>query len=461
MKISFLGGANDVTGSCYLVETASGSFLVDCGFFQGERFCSKKNEQAFPFDPATLSAVFVTHAHYDHTGRLPLLVRRGYKGPIFATAPTKALSEAILHDAFNLMSEEARDCGGLRIYEKDHLTQAMAQFRGVNYRTSFSPIPNVHATFYNAGHILGSSFLSLEISEAGETTRVIFSGDIGNDDIPILPSTEPIPRADIVVCEATYGDRDHTPAGTRNNDLETFVNLIIGRGGTLLIPAFSIERTQELLYALDELVDAGRLPKRLEIYLDSPLAIQATKVYREFAHELEFDRSIKTSIDQDFFVFKGLKEALSVDASMAINNHKGPKIIIAGSGMMNGGRVMHHAKRYLGDEKAGVLLIGYQAEGTLGRSVQEGVAKVKVLGDMIPLKATVQTLDSFSAHGDRGKIARWLKPKEGNLQQIILVHGEDKAKTAFAEMLKPLFKDVSIVIPKEGETLTLPTRKTP
>ncbi len=450
MKLSFYGGVEGVTGSCSLLELQDATFVIDCGFFQGEQFCSTSNYDEFTFDPTLVDAVFLTHAHYDHTGRIPLMVKQGYRGPFFCTPPTLSLVKLILEDAYHLMVTESRECGREPLYEHKDLEQAFSQLTAMNYHTAFSPKGRTQVMFWNAGHILGSAFISMDVPGSG---RIVFSGDLGNDDVPILPSTEPIHRADYIVTETTYGDRDHEPSANREDALKTFLSEILGNGGTVLIPAFSIERTQELLYALDHLVDMGEIPD-VPIYLDSPLAIKATEVYRHFKHYLEFDRPILESPDHDFFSFKGLKETLTVDQSKSINENEGAKIIIAGSGMMNGGRILHHLKRYLHNPTAGVLIIGYQAEGTLGRKIQDGAKEVIVDGETIAVKARITSLDSFSAHADRGKIRRWLKPEEGGVKRIFLVHGENNAKDAFRTFLGEHF-EANIEIPDQGASFDL------
>lgn len=457
MKLSFHGAVREVTGSCFLIETQSANLMVDCGFFQGERFCGTKNYEAFDFDPKIVDAVVITHAHYDHTGRLPLLVKEGFTGKIFATPPTIALAKLVLEDAFRIMYDEARKCGTEPLYEKHHLEEVFQRFTGMNYHTTFSPAGKPKVMFHNAGHILGSCYISVDIPagemHSGQEARFVFSGDLGNDDVPILPSTEVLRKADYVITESTYGNRDHSPTDEREDVLKAFIKKVVDRGGVAMIPAFSLERTQELLYAIDALVDRGELP-RVPIFLDSPLAIKSTAVYRHFKTYLEFDRPILDSPDKDFFSFKGLKETLSVDESKSINEHHGPKIIIAGSGMMSGGRIMHHLKRYLPNEQSGLLIIGYQAVGTTGRAIQDGAEIVTIDGEKIPVKAEIQTMDSFSAHGDRSKVRRWLQPQEGPAKKVFLVHGDEEVKPEFSKYLKEQIPG-EVIVPEFQQGFTL------
>lgn len=436
MRVTFYGATESVTGSCFLVETSSAKLLVDCGAVQGERMCSKTNLEAFPFDPASIDAVLVTHAHFDHTGRLPKLVRDGFQGKIFLTAPTKSLAQIVLEDSLTIMRENAAKCGDAMPYEDGDLAEAMARMTGVGYHTEFEAGRHVRAMFHDAGHILGSSYISLDIpgdeTASGNDMRIVFSGDIGNDNVPILPDTDTLDHADIVVCESTYGGKDHDAVERRGIALADYANRVIGRGGTLLIPAFSVERTQELLYELDLLLEAGAIPK-VPIYLDSPLAIKATEIYRHFKSYLLFDHP--ASQDGDFFSFKNLRETLTMQESVLIDNDRRPKIVIAGNGMMTGGRILRHLQQHLGDPKSGVLIIGFQAPYTLGRQIQDGAKEVMVHDKKVAVAASVASIEAFSAHGDRAKLARWLHPTSGNVPKVFLTHGELPTKEKFAAYL--------------------------
>lgn len=438
MQLSFHGAVEEVTGSCFLLTTATAKILVDCGMKQGERMCVMRSMDPFGFDVKTLKAVVVTHAHFDHTGRLPELVKLGYTGPIYMTAPTKALTDIILEDSLKIMKENADRCGDPVPYGPEDKQKAMKQVQGIGYHTEFEVAPGVKVMFHDAGHILGSAFVSLDVTEGEGTSkqvkRIVFSGDIGNDHTPILPETEAIQSADVVVCESTYGDRIHEPAETRKTLLAEFAKKILGRGGSLIIPAFSIERTQELLYELDLLLADKKIPA-VPIYLDSPMAIRATEVYRHFKQYLHFDHPMLGS-DQDFFSFPTLRETMSSDESKLINDDKRGKIIIAGNGMMTGGRVLHHLKRYVSDPLSGVLIVGYQAKGTLGRRILDREKTVRIYGEEYPVKIEMLAIGAFSAHGDKDKLTRWLHPEEGEIKQVYLVHGENPVKELFAGHLR-------------------------
>jgi metallo-beta-lactamase family protein len=456
MKLSFHGAVEEVTGSCFLLETSKAKVLVDAGMKQGERMCVLRSLDPFGFDVSTLDAVVVTHAHFDHTGRLPELIKLGYRGPIYMTAPTKALVDIILEDSLKIMKENAEKCGDPVPYGPEEKQLAMSLVQGVGYHTEFEVAPGVEAMFHDAGHILGSSFISLDVEERimpdGKPMRFVFSGDIGNDNVPILPETEAIHRADVVVCESTYGNSIHDPAATRKIKLAEYAEKVLKRGGTLIIPAFSIERTQELLYEFDTLLLDKKIPP-VPIYLDSPMAIRATEVYRHFMQYLRFDHPVMGP-DKDFFSFPSLKETMSTEASKLINEDKRPKIIIAGNGMMTGGRVLHHLKRHIEDPLSGVLVVGYQARGTLGRKILDREKTARIYGKEFKVRADVLSIEAFSAHGDKEKLLRWLHPEEGKIAKIFLVHGENPVKDAFAEYLR---KNLSseIIIPRLAQTFEL------
>lgn len=447
MHLSFHGANNEVTGSCHLLTTkdANGKdcrILIDCGMFQGERMCGDKNKVAFGFDPKSIDAVFVTHPHADHTGRLPKLITEGYTGPIYMAEPCLSLTKIVLKDAFHIMSENADKCGDDILYSKEDLDILESRCTGVSYHQQITVAPGVTVMLHDAGHVLGSAFVSVD----AEGKRVVFSGDVGNDDVPILPDTEAISHADVVVCEATYGHRVHEPPTERATKLRSAVEKTIGAGGVLLIPAFSIERTQELLYEIDLMLRDYKT--NIPIFLDSPMAIRATEVYRHFKQYLSFDTPILSESDRDFFTFPNLRETLTVDESKHINEVPAPKIIIAGSGMMSGGRIMHHLKRYLPDSKSCVLIIGFQAYGTLGRQLYEGAKKVKIYGETITVHSTVAAIGAFSAHADMHKLTRWLKPESGIIpQKIFLVHGDPEAKVVFATHLRHNLQ-TEVIIPE-------------
>jgi metallo-beta-lactamase family protein len=450
MRLTFHGGVEDVTGSCFLLETSKGKLLIDCGMHQGERMCSKKNLEPFAFTPGHISSVVVTHAHFDHTGRTPDLVKQGYAGKIFMTPPTKALTQIVLEDSVRVMAENAKKCGDPVPYEADDLSAMLEQVVTVPYHHVIELFEGVTAEFFDAGHILGSSFVRIIATDGEQTKSFIFSGDIGNDDVPILPDTEDRPETDIVVCEATYGGGEHEPTSMREAKLAEFVKKVIGRGGTVLLPAFSVERTQEILFALDQLLQRGEIP-HVPMYLDSPLAIKATALYRHFSEYLSFTHPAAPGKDDDWFRFPTLTETASVDASKQINEDDRPKVIIAGNGMMTGGRIMHHLAKYVDDEKTGILIVGYQAKYTLGKTIQGGAKEIRIFGEPHEVRATVETIDAFSAHGDQKKLTRFIRGVGALPKTVFLVHGETETKEKFAEHLRTVL-GVTVEIPHIEQT---------
>jgi metallo-beta-lactamase family protein len=437
MRISFHGAAREVTGSCHHFEVKDTSgkvrqILFDCGMFQGEQMCGSKNADVFGFDPKLIEAVFISHAHADHTGRLPKLIAGGFTGSIYMVEPCIGLSKLVLEDAYHIMKEDAKRCGSSILYELDDLKGVFDRIQPVSYHQEIDVAPGVSVMFHEAGHVLGSAYISID----AEGKRLVYSGDIGNDRVPILPETEPISRADVVICESTYGDRTHEGTEQRSSLLKEAIDLVIRDRGVLMIPAFSIERTQELLYAIDQLLQT-ELKTHIPIFLDSPMAIRATELYRHFKSYLKFDAPILAQPDLDFFSFPNLRETLTTDESKAINDTQAPFIVIAGSGMMSGGRIMHHLRHHLPDAKSRVLVIGYQAAGTLGRRIYEGAKSVRIYGKEVEVRAKVSAIGAFSAHGDQDKLTRWLAPEDGQTpKKIFLVHGDREVEEVFATHLR-------------------------
>ena len=421
--------------------------------FQGEH--PEWNREPFGFTPSEIAAVLVTHPHADHTGRLPKLVKEGFEGMIYMPEACRPLSRLVLEDAAHLIAEEAKDALEDPLFDMEDVALAFERVQSVGYHHAIEILPGVTAMFHEAGHVLGSAFISIDMEgrHGGEPgRRIVFSGDIGNDNVPILPDTEVLHKADIVVCEATYGDRVHEGSDVRRADLKACIETTVREQGVLLIPAFSIERTQEVLYEINQIL-LNDLQTDVPIYLDSPMAIKATQTYRDFKAYLRFDDPVLSDPDRDFFSFPNLRETLSKDESKAINFAPAPKIIIAGSGMMSGGRIMHHLLRYLSKPSTTLLVIGYQAKGTLGRTIQDGANEVRIFGERVNVKAKIKEIHSFSAHGDRDKLTRWLYPTEGGIpKKIILVHGDAEQKIAFKEHLEKEL-GTEVLIPAFGETI--------
>ncbi|MBI5729454.1 MAG: MBL fold metallo-hydrolase [Candidatus Magasanikbacteria bacterium] len=432
MKITFYGAAGGVTGSCSLLEAEGQRFLVDCGMFQGDEELEKKNLDPLLFDPTTLTAVFVTHAHLDHVGRLPLLMKGGFTGHFYATPPTVELAELIMEDALGVMTYDHKKMGKPIIYDEMHIAGVMEAFKAVEYDTPLA-VGGMTVTFRDAGHIFGSAFIEFE----AEGKRVVFSGDVGNVKVPILRDTEALPaKLDALICESTYGDRLHESSATRQEFIERLVSEAIGRGGVVMIPSFSLERTQELIYDLNDLIERKHKLAHVPIFLDSPLAIDALKVYRKYSRYYDEEATRYFKEGDDMFTFPGLTPTYTRDESMKINHTPGPKIIIAGAGMMNGGRIVHHALRYLSDAHNTLLLIGYQSKGTLGRRIMDGQSPVRILGENVPVHCQVKMIGALSAHGDQNKLLGWIgtaKPR-----RVFLNHGDPAAKVALAKKLGEL-----------------------
>lgn len=446
MNISFYGAAGEVTGSCSLLQSDDRRILVDCGLFQGRDFSENRNSEDFGFDPTSLSAVIITHSHLDHIGRLPILSKQGYNGPVFATPPTVDLVRLVLDDAFSVMTYNAKKMGTEVPYSMDDVDKIMSQFVPVEYGEEYElPGGNSKASFkfHDAGHIFGSAFVEVKIDKK----ILVFSGDIGNVNVPILRDTEDMPKkVDFLLCESLYGDRLHDTRKDRRQGIKDIIVRAMKRGGVLMVPAFSVERTQELLYDLNDLIDhKDSLPKNLSIFLDSPLAIRATKVFDRYPKY--FDKEAKKVLfsGDDLFKFRGLTICLTRDESMLINKTSGQKLIMAGAGMMNGGRIQHHAKRYLSDPKNTLFFTGFQAPRTLGRQILDGAETVHILGEYIRVRCHIEYLNVLSAHADSAKLVSWISSGSELPTKICLNHGEPNSSQALKKLLeKKLGVDVVI-----------------
>ena len=445
IRFSSHGAAKQVTGSCHLIETGRARVLVDCGLFQGSRELEEDNSGAFGFD-TRLDAVLLTHAHLDHCGRLPLLGKRGFSGAVFCTAATRELARLVLLDAAGLQEEDARRAErrakrGVTtvpppLYGITDALRCMDSFAApLAYGERHSVAAGIHATFVNAGHILGSASILLEIEDAGDTLSVLFSGDIGNPGRPLLddPAPAPLPP-DVVVMETTYGDRDHRPWQASVDELVQAVAGTLKRGGNVIIPSFALERAQEVLYALYSGIRAGALPERMPVFLDSPMAISATEIF--LAHRGDLRASFRHELDRDQpLELIGLRMIRESAQSMAINQIRGGAVIMAGSGMASGGRVRHHLRHNLGHADNSVVFVGYAATGTLARQIIDGARSVHLFGDEIPVRAQVHTINGFSAHAGQSELLAWLG-RCGRPRRVLLVHGDyARGMQAFGALL--------------------------
>lgn len=447
MHITFFGATREVTGSCYLVETQKTRILVDCGMFQGGAFCEARNFKGFDFDPSTIDAVLITHAHLDHTGRLPKLSGAGFKGKVYLTPPTGPLAKLVLEDAFHIMKEFHRREYRPMLYEEKDIIDIMQRFRTIEYNRPLV-IGDFTAVFREAGHIFGSAFI--EIEEKGGK-RIAFSGDLGNDHVPILRDSAKLGEIDALVMESTYGDKIHEDESSRSVKLREYMLRTAKQNGVLIIPAFAIERTQQILYEMNHLVEHHDVPQ-MDVYLDSPMAIGATEVLRDFPQYYDEEALRDVSSGDDLFDFPGLHVCKTRDQSKEINFAPFPKIIISGSGMMNGGRILHHLVRYLGNPRATLLVVGYQAQGTLGRRLADGEKIVDVLGERIAVQASVATIGAYSAHADKEKLVRWVGEAKRRPAKVFCTHGEEQSSLFLAQLLHERL-GVETEVPHVGQTV--------
>ncbi len=448
-KLTFLGAAGCVTGSKYLVEAAGKRLLVDCGLFQGTDDLKQRNWNPLPIDPKTIDYLVLTHAHLDHTGWLPVLVRNGYTKTIYANPATIELTEILLKDSGHLQEEETADAQKHNwskhaqpraLYTSDDIDPVLRLLRPIPRNGGFTISPEFHVESYDAGHILGSSSLELTITENGKKTVVVFSGDIGRYDQPIL--NDPVPpvtkQIDMLLCESTYGDREHE-TGDPLQVLGDVVNRVVKRGGSIVIPAFAIGRTQSFMYYLRQLENLQRVP-RVPVYVDSPMALSATDLYLKHKedHDLQFSRDEQNGGDplsvHEFHLTR------SVEESKSINNVKTPCIIISASGMVTGGRVLHHLAQRLGDARNCVILGGFQAEGTRGRALQEGAKTLSLYGKMVPVMAEIVEMGQLSAHAGKSELLRWLTGLQVPPTQVYLTHGEPVAAQSLRQAITEKFR---------------------
>lgn len=449
MKLKFLGAAGMVTGSNYLLEAKDGTqILVDCGMKQGGYYAERENFDPFLFDPKKIEAVFVTHAHLDHTGRLPKLASDGFVGTVYSTAPTKEFARLILEDSQHILEEEAQREGKKNFCNQECVDSIMEHWKSVEYHDVITAGP-FSVTFFDAGHILGSSFIGIEC----EGKRIVFSGDLGNSPAPIIQPTEKLGVADYCVMESTYGNRIHEDASRRQEELEDAIEDTVKNNGVLLIPTFAMERTQELLLHLNNLIEEGRVP-RVPIFLDSPLAIRVTELFKKYRTFFNEQTRHENPSAAAMFEFKGLRSTLSTQESKEINDVHPPKVIIAGSGMSQGGRILHHEARYLPGENNTILFIGYQAQNSLGRKIQDGAHTVHIHGNEVVVRCKKKTISSYSAHADQPHLLAWLRPSRAVIKKVFLTHGEPDAAGELAQKIRDELA-VNATVPAIGDEVEL------
>lgn len=463
MRITLFGAAGEVTGSAYLVVTAQARVLVDFGMFQGGRDDEARNIVPAGLEPRKLDAVVLTHAHIDHTGRLPLLARAGYRGPVYGTTATGATAELLLLDSARLQAGDVeranrrRQRAGLKPlqppYDEDDVRKALARFTPLPYDEPVAVAPGVNVELVEAGHVLGSASIKMRIEEKGSVKTVVFSGDIGPRGAPILRDPGRISGADLVFLESTYGDRDHRPIDETAAEFADVVRTVARRRGKILIPSFAVGRAQAVLYYLAELFRSGTVAP-FPIYLDSPLAIQASRIYLrhpELADETLDEVHERRQLRRDLAT---LVLCETSDESRALNDIRGTCAIIAGSGMCTGGRILHHLRHNLWRPETAVLIVGYQAEGTLGRALVDGARTVKIFGEPIAVKASIHTINGLSAHAGQSELLEWLEPLASGRPRVVLTHGEERGRAPLSRLIEARY-GINCELPSLGDTIVL------
>lgn len=436
-----------VTGSNFLLDTGGGKFLIDCGLMQGEH--DERNWEDFPYDPASISHLIVTHAHIDHIGRIPRLVKKGFKGSIISTKATLALAEPLLLDAMDIVAHAAERGGHEELYGKEHIAGAMRLWRGIGYHEQVELPDGVSLELLDAGHILGSAMARL----SREGRVVVFTGDLGGGNSPLLPPTEDVSDATYLVMEATYGDKVRPDDKNRREQLENVIEDAVARGGTLLIPAFSTERTQDLMYEIRNLMVEKRVPS-VPVFVDSPLAQKITAAF--VSHPEYFSPDIRARVEagEDIFGFPELKFVEGMEASRKVHDIAGPKIILAGSGMSSGGRVIQHERVLLPDPRSTLLIVGYQAAGTIGRRLIEGAKTLQIYREHIPVRAAVQTLYGYSAHRDSESLLEFANKTAASAEEVFVVHAEPAAAAFLSQRIRD-YLGVKTTIPEAGQRAVL------
>lgn len=466
MKITFWGAARSVTGSMHLIEANGHRVLLDCGLFQGQRAESYARNLNFPFDPAGIDAVLLSHAHIDHSGNLPSLVRQGFRGVIWTTSATRDLAAAMLRDSAHVQEQDIAYLNKHRarrgepplapIYTLEDAVRALPYFASFGYQRPFLVTPGIQATFLDAGHILGSALTLLEITEDGRTRRLLFSGDIGRRGLAILRDPTPAPAADYVIMESTYGARRHETPDEARAILRQVINDTYRRHGKVIIPAFAVGRTQELVYALHQLTLERKIPN-LPIFVDSPLAVNVTEIFRlhpEYYDE-ETQEFLAHNDRQDPFGFSRLRYIREVEDSKELNFLRDPAVIISASGMCEAGRILHHLKNNIGDPANTILFVGFQAEQTLGRRLVDGARKVRIYGEEYEVRAHIARIDGYSAHADREELLEWARPAiAAGPPHFFLVHGELEAMQSLAGALQQAGA-ATIDLPERGQSVEL------
>ena len=457
MYLGFYGAAREVTGSKHMLRVNGKNILLDCGLFQGHRKKAREKNEKFLFDPKKIDYVILSHAHMDHSGLLPMLVKKGYEGPILTTSATRDLCTYMLQDSAFIQEKEVDYLLKHKqeivepLYSAEDVFPTLGKMLTVPYNMAYKVCEGVTLTFLDAGHILGSAMVILEVEEKGNKKTITFTGDLGRKGLPILKDPSYIDRTDILITESTYGNRFHKFIDDVDVYLEELLNKAIARGGKIIIPAFALERTQEVVYYTHLLIKQGRIPK-IPIFVDSPLATNVTDVFR--GHPECFDKSVYDEFfneNKNPFGFGMLKYTNSVEDSKKLNDINGPMIIISASGMCEFGRILHHLKNNVSDPKNLILIVGYQAENTLGRKLVDGDKQVKILGEYHDVKAEVKVVDAFSGHADRSDLIDFVSHTK-DIKEVFIVHGEENQGLTFKEILKDVTPNANIIVPRLGES---------
>ena len=464
MKIKFMGAAKTVTGSCYIVEINGHRFAVDCGMHQGNAEIEKRNWDVDIYEPKTIEFFLITHAHIDHSGLLPRLVKKGFRGPIYTTPPTKDLLGILLLDSAHIQEMEAQWKSRKRarhgenrsdaLYTQKDAQMTLPLLQSVMYEKPFSPFPGLKVNFRDAGHILGASMLEIWIDENGAQSKLVFSGDVGRSAQLLVEDPSIQQTADFLFMESTYGNRDHKNEADSLDELAEAIAYSYKNREKVVIPAFALERTQEIIYTLHMLAKDGRLPADMPVFVDSPLAIKATEIFRRHTDYLDDNTKALLKKGENPLDLPQLRFTETTDESMAINTTNGPAVVISASGMADAGRIKHHLRHNLWREGASVVFVGFQAQGTTGRKIVDGAEKVRIFQEEIAVKAKIFTINGFSAHAGQSQLMDWLSHFQTQDMQVFLIHGEESSQQALAGMIRERFK-FQVVIPDYLEEVTL------
>lgn len=445
-KVTFCGGVGSVTGANFLLEIEDKKILIDCGLTQGSKLADDVNWQPFLYNPKEIDILFITHAHIDHLGRIPKLINEGFRGKIYSTDPTRGLAQPMLEDTAGILGKSA---DLKEIYSEENIRLTMSLWQGFSYHDKININPEIEVTFLNAGHILGSAMVQFTYNGK----KILFTGDLGNSPSPLLPDTENVTDVDYLIMESVYGDRNHESRQDRRRFLEGVIEDNYKRKGTLVIPTFSLERSQELLFELDALVDNKRIPV-MPIFFDSPLAIRLTEVFKQYKNYFNEAAQAAMSPGEYLFEFPGLKNTLRSEESKMIMNVPNPKIVIAGSGMSTGGRVVHHEKNYLPDPNNTLLLTGYQSVGTPGRLIREGIKTIRINSEDVAVRAHIETISGYSGHKDSDGLLNFVQNMQDRIKKVFLVMGEPKSEMFLAQRLRDNL-GIEAHVPEEGSSITL------